>query len=134
MYCQGLEMFLLLMRKMEGILPWCVGGGKSVGKLLIEVQHTYREVQTFSQTDHTSVNSIQLKKEIIAKNPIALLQEPPNHKRKQYPDLNTIKQFSLFYCIWLLSPNTMFSRLIHVAVYKSSLFFIFMLISHYMNI
>lgn len=53
-----------------------VGGGKGVGR------HTYREVQTFSQTDHTSVNSIQLKKEIITKNPIALLQELPNHKRK----------------------------------------------------
>lgn len=83
-------MFLLAMRNMEGILLWCVGGWKGVGKLLVEVWHTYREVQTFSQTDHTFVNSIQLKKEIITKNPIALFQEVPNHKRKQYPDLNTI--------------------------------------------
>lgn len=52
---------------MEGIFV-CVGV-EGVRKCFIEIEHTHRNVQTFSQTDHTYVNSTLLKKQSIIKTP-----------------------------------------------------------------
>ena len=54
-------------------------------------KYNIHKMQTFSQTDHTYVNS-PIKIQVLSDTPgisFAPFQELPNHRRSHYPDFNT---------------------------------------------